>query len=331
MLSLTQRPPVVGNLSMFAGKMSHDSLTDHWDRAIELARNLVEANKKVDEWAKKTEHRQHEYYWTYWLMKSQKLRAEIRDAVPAEYRRLEPEKIDERIDYLWQKECELNTDSDHYHWHYHVVLKSKRFAELLNACWQATSEPWMEGPSGYCQSEFSTVDDLQDHDSDFSGERVARELSMYLAGTRSGAFLNEVPGHVVGDYFAQLRNVCLYASSGDWRPIGVTRDADSEDPVVAVAWSDCDRWYTWSEWWDTGRHLPERAGSEGIGRVPEQVVSERPEAVDKRASEILEQLRNEISKSPTRSDVENLESSGLSPPKNLWQYRIEAGVGPTPP
>jgi len=326
MVTLTQRPAAWG-VGVEAGEQCQQSTTDHWRRAVQLARDVLKSNRMYKEWMRSADHDQAGRWIEYWWQKRTKLRKRVRDAVrnngrpSCEYESTNFAACEEEsLTYLWQKECELHLPDEtspagHYHWHLHVVVPSREVAELLNACWQATRE--QDDP---CQTDISSADTSGRDDTDSEAEAMARELSLYLAGTRSGAFLEEATGWQVRSYFLQLHGTRLYAAGGRWRPIGVTPDQTTDDPVVAVAWADVDEWYSWEDWWSGGQTAAQVAATHGWYMTPQQLVDERPDAFDMPARRVLEQHRKKI---PDTRDISSLPTDDLVPPDDLNE-RIDA-------
>jgi len=318
MVTLTQRPRTPG-LSRQSGRICERSISAHWRRTITKARRVAECNRKVPEWKAKGTVKGKD--WTqHWVNERAAERTDIRSAVPSEYRRARPAEYDGDVDYLWQKECERAAPDDsrydegHYHWHFHVVVPDRALAELIQACWQHTRYQ-----NSYCETDISETNAEDYESADCAAEAAAKELGMYLAGTRSGAFLGSAPASDIQAFFAQLRDVCLYAAGGKWRPIGVTPEP-SDDPCIGIAWGDSGVWHGFSEWWEKGARELASAASDGRYTVDSDKADIQPRSVDRRAREILEQVRNffeDRSGSRTaggRLEVKDLPTDGLSYP-----------------
>ena len=321
MLTLTQRPAAIG-LGPSSGRQCEQALRRHWKEAIRLARKLAEANWKYEQWNEKPQGTPYRSTWLpYWAEQREKWRQILGSAIP-EWAREEYDKTEfwkaayESITYLWQKECEVNLDAKHYHWHLHVALPSRRSAELVNAAWQATRYPWQQD---LCRTDIQTAESVG-----CDADDLASYLVKYLTGTRSGHFLGpDANGTDYARYFEQMQDVRLYAAGGDWRPIGVAPEANSEDPVLAVAWGDHNKWYTWAEWWnDGGQEVAQRAAGLGdkvtlpIELATEAVERDQSDKINWRARNILEQVRNNF-EGTAEARAPFLCRVGLSPPREL--------------
>lgn len=312
-LTLTQRPWQRGLIAR-DGQACERALRDHWSAAVDLAREMRRANRKMEEWEKRKDadygdlpKALGDYWYDYWDAKQNRLARTLRDAVGGDWHQRAFTEGTDELTYLWQKECEVSVDAGHYHWHYHVATPDRETAELLNAAWQVTrTQP------DTCQTTIQTREG--------DAEDLGEELGQYLSGTRSGAFLDGAETWQVAAFFIQLRDVRLYGAAGEWRPIGVRPDSDDENPVVAVAWANSSKWFTWEEWWTAGREAVEIAGTHGIQCVPIELRFEEPDHVDNTAHRLLEQGTNNFSDPFHPAAVSN---EGLDPPNDLSDY-VEA-------
>lgn len=248
----------------------------------------------------------------------------------------------DRLSYLWAREVtrgEASGGGEHdraWHVHMHILCLDRETAEILNAAWQDTRTQ-----SDVCRTDIraaSTALEAAEADVDDAAEY----LSLYVTGTRSGAFMADDCGDCEGcesggrcedpepwedrvrrAYVEGLQGKTLYGAAGQLRPIGVGDRPSSDDPAIAVAWGDLDIWETWREFWGEGSTVRSAmqigSGLHGWPSLPAEIRGERPEmAIDC----VGEAIRRDVGAQGANADMLEQDRNNSEHPPGGW-HRVE--------
>lgn len=135
--------------------------------------------------------------------------------------------------YIWAVEITTGANDDRWHVHLHYMVPSRADAERLNAAWQMN-----RAQRPFAQTDISAPTGGYHSAGARKAPSCEADAAAYLTAYVSKDALDDIPDNRLTAYYYGSKSLRRYDAAGRWRPIGVSRRTESEDPVELVMYDD---------------------------------------------------------------------------------------------